>query len=217
MFTLRTRARRSSHSSIHRQSGIRLEPAVAVVGSVALIALIARLVLPVTDLAFATRLLGTGPPRDAQLTHVTAVIDGDTIVVEGGQHVRVLGIDTPETVHPDLDGPQAFGIEASDRLSDLVDGRLVALQKDVTDSDHFGRSLRHVWIGRRLAGETLIREGLGHVLIIPPNMLHSDRLRKAEQSARDAKRGVWSLPQPDSPDIFGTPWAALPYPALERR
>jgi micrococcal nuclease len=197
---------------MHRSLGLRFEPALAVLGAIVLAALVARLMLPDSSLAIAAGIFGSGPPRGAERSNVIAVIDGDTLVVEGGRHVRVLGIDTPETVHPDLDGPQAFGVEASARLRDLVDGRSVALQKDATDSDHFGRSLRHVWVGRRLVAETLVREGLGYVLIIPPNMLHSERLRRAERTARDAGRGLWSLPQPESPDIFGTPWAALMHP-----
>ncbi len=195
----------------------RIEPTIAVLGALVLIALFARAVLPNSDFALAGGRFGSGPPRDAERTSVVDVVDGDTVVVDGGRHVRVLGIDTPETVHPDLDGPQPFGLEASARLSELVDGRRVALESDLTDADHYGRSLRHVWIGRRLAAEVLIREGLGHALIIPPNTRHADRLREAERNAREADRGLWSMPRPESPDIFETPWAAGPGTSVDSR
>lgn len=190
--------------------GQRAEPAVAVLGALLVVVLLAGAVLPVGDLPRLGGLLGAGPPRDAERARVVDVVDGDTLVVDLGRHVRLLGLDTPETVHPDHDGPQPFGAEASARLSALVDGRTVALESDVTDADHFGRALRHVWIGRHLAAEILLREGLGYALTIPPNTRHADRLRAAERAARDAGRGVWSIPRPDSPDIFSTPWAASP-------
>ena len=172
MFPPSVRARRRHRRPI----GLGAEPAIAVLGALVLVAIVARVALPDTIFPHVPWpwTFGAGPPRDAESAHVVAVIDGDTIVIDNGRHVRVIGIDTPETVHPDLDGPQPFGPEATARMSDLVEGRRVALEADATDSDHYGRELRHLWIGRRLAAEILIREGLGHVLMIPPNTGHAD-------------------------------------------
>ena len=142
----------------------------------------------------------SGPTEPAR---VATVIDGDTLVLEDGRTVRLLGIDTPETVHPDMDGPQPYGLAASERLRMLVEGRHVRLERDVSDVDHFGRTLRHVWQGRTLVAERLLREGLGHAQAIPPDTRHAARLRDAERAAREAGRGLWSVPRPTSLPIFG--------------
>jgi micrococcal nuclease len=146
----------------------------------------------------------SGPPPDAAAAQVIEVIDGDTLVIEGGEHVRLLGIDTPETHHPDMPRPQALGPEAAARLEALVGGREVQLEADRIDRDRYGRLLRHVWIGRRLAGEILAGEGLAHVLIIPPNQLHAEALRAAAASAQSRRLGLWGLARPTPLPLFQT-------------
>lgn len=145
---------------------------------------------------------GAGPPAHASPARVLAVIDGDTLVIEGGEHVRLLGIDTPETHHPGMRGPQALGPEAALRLEALVAGRQVRLEADRQDRDHYGRLLRHVWIGRRLVAQILAREGLAHVLIIPPNQGHAERLREAAATAQARNRGLWGLARPTPLPLF---------------
>ncbi len=71
---------------------------------------------------------------------VSRVIDGDTIELQNGLHVRYLGIDTPETVHPDKP-VQPFGPEATTRNKELVEGKQVYLQKGSRDIDEYGRLL----------------------------------------------------------------------------
>jgi len=68
------------------------------------------------------------------LFKVIKVIDGDTIKLENGEVVRYIGIDTPETVHPSKP-VQCFGREASNKNKELVEGKLVRLEKDITDRD----------------------------------------------------------------------------------
>src|SRR4030042_4822810 len=70
---------------------------------------------------------------------VVEVIDGDTIVVEGGYHVRYIGIDSPEI-------DEFFYIEAKQMKAELLDGKKVRLEKDITDSDKYGRLLRYVYV-----------------------------------------------------------------------
>ncbi|MCB0216035.1 MAG: thermonuclease family protein [Caldilineae bacterium] len=149
-----------------------------------------------------------GPPADAERARVREVIDGDTLVLDGGEHLRILGVDTPETRHPELDGPQALGPEASARLKHLVEGREVRLEREAQDRDHYGRLLRHVWLGRRLIAEQLLEEGLAWRLVLPPNTGHAERLARAEARARAAGRGLWGLPRPTPLPIFGRPGAA---------
>lgn len=80
---------------------------------------------------------------------VVRVIDGDTIEIEGGDRVRYIGIDTPETVDP-RKPVQCYGQEASNKNKELVEGKTVELEKDVSETDKYGRLLRYVWLGDML-------------------------------------------------------------------
>jgi micrococcal nuclease len=83
---------------------------------------------------------------------VTNVVDGDTIdVLIDGQEFRVryIGVDTPETVHPTL-GEQPYGSEASDYNKSLVENQTVFLEKDVSETDQYGRLLRYVWLDEEI-------------------------------------------------------------------
>jgi micrococcal nuclease len=133
---------------------------------------------------------------------VERVIDGDTLVVTGGRTVRLLGVDAPETVNPNMAAGQALGDAAAARLGELVTGREVLLERDVSEIDHYGRLLRHVWVGRALAGEVLVREGLARAGSVPPDVRHSELLEAAEAEARRSGRGMWGLPRPTPLPIF---------------
>jgi len=188
--------------------GARIESALAALGAIGLVLVIVLLVAPDARRGAAAWLtLGplAGAPPDAAAARVGRIVDGDTIELADGTVVRLLGLDTPETHHPDMDGPQPLGEAASERLAALVGGRLVALEADAAPTDHYGRQLRHVWLGRRLVSEVMLGEGLGHALVIPPNVRHAERLRAAENAARAAGRGVWGLPRPTPLAIFATP------------
>lgn len=81
---------------------------------------------------------------------VIRVVDGDTLVayVDGTeQKIRLIGIDTPESVHPDASKNTQEGIDASNYTKSLItDGQIVYLEKDVSDTDQYGRLLRYVWL-----------------------------------------------------------------------
>jgi|GEM_PF-1148651 len=121
---------------------------------------------------------------------VINVIDGDTIKVEGGQAVRYIGIDTPETVHPSKP-VQCYGKEASDKNKELVGGKEVKLEKDVSETDKYGRLLRYVWLGDMLVNEYLVREGYAQSSSYPPDVKYQDRFIEAQRQAREEKRGLW--------------------------
>jgi len=127
---------------------------------------------------------------DNGLVKVIRVIDGDTIEIEGGERVRYIGIDTPETVDP-RKPVQCFGVEASRKNKELVDGKEVRLEKDITDKDKYGRSLRYVWVGETLINLELVKQGFANSYSYPPDIKYQDDFVKAEQEARDAKRGLW--------------------------
>ena len=125
------------------------------------------------------------PPDTAR---VTQVIDGDTIVIEGNYRVRYIGIDTPET-YPEL---EAFGLEAWQANRELVEGKIVHLERDVSDVDKYGRLLRYVYVDDVFVNAELVKQGLAHAKAYPPDTKHQDYLEALEQEARQAGRGMWA-------------------------
>jgi micrococcal nuclease len=124
---------------------------------------------------------------------VVRVVDGDTIIVRLGgrqQRLRYLGMNTPESVDPRRE-VQCFGKEAAARNRELVDGKTVWLEKDVSDTDQYGRLLRYVSVNGLLVNAELVREGYAHALTYPPDVRYAERFRALEREAREAKRGLW--------------------------
>jgi len=144
-------------------------------------------------------------PVGAERARVSRVIDGDTVVLEDGRSVRLLGIDAPETVNPRLAGAQPLGAAASRRLAEMVEGRRVTLERDHSETDHYGRLLRHVWVGRTLVSEVLVADGLAWAGAVPPDTRHRERLRSAEDRARGARLGLWGLSRPTPLPVFAVP------------
>ena len=119
--------------------------------------------------------------------------DGDTIEVRiGGEtyKLRYIGIDTPETVDPRRP-VGCFGKEASERNRQLVEGKTVGLEKDISETDGFGRLLRYVWLGEEMVNATLVAEGYALASSYPPDVKYQDTFRALEAEARDAGRGLW--------------------------
>lgn len=121
---------------------------------------------------------------------VTRVVDGDTIEIEGGQKVRYIGIDTPETVDP-RKGVQCFGKEAAAKNRELVEGKRVRLEKDVSETDKYSRLLRYVYVGDSFVNEILVKEGYAFSSTYPPDVKNQYLFTKAEKEAREASRGLW--------------------------
>lgn len=134
------------------------------------------------------------PPGSAT---VVRVIDGDTLVVDVAgreEHVRLIGIDTPESVAPDRPR-ECFGDEASGRLGELVPpGTEVRLVRDIEPRDMYDRMLAYV----ERAGDglhvnlTQVADGYAVAMNYPPNTAHRDDLARAERSARTAGLGLWA-------------------------
>jgi micrococcal nuclease len=122
---------------------------------------------------------------------VTKVIDGDTIEIEGGQTIRYIGIDTPETVHPSKP-VECFGQEASNKNKELVEGKRIKLEKDVSETDKYGRLLRYVWVGDIFVNDYLVRQGYAYVYTYPPDVKYNEQLVQAQQEARENNRGLWA-------------------------
>ena len=135
---------------------------------------------------------GIAPAPPAKPTFkVTRVIDGDTIELEGGQTVRYIGIDTPETVAPNRP-VDCFGPEASAKNKELVQGKSVELEKDVSETDRFGRLLRYVYIDGQMVNELLVAEGYAQSSTFPPDVKYQDKFRSAQQKAMSEGKGLWT-------------------------
>lgn len=122
---------------------------------------------------------------------VAKVVDGDTISLSSGEVIRYIGIDTPETKHPSLP-VQCFGTEASTKNKELVEGKAVRLEKDISETDRYGRLLRYVWAGDIFVNEYLVRQGYAQISTYPPDVKYQDLFLQAQKEARDNKRGLWA-------------------------
>jgi len=127
----------------------------------------------------------SSPPDTAR---VTQVIDGDTIAIEGGYKVRYIGIDTPE-IHPEL---EACGMEALEANRELVEGKEVRLERDVSETDKYGRLLRYIYVDGIFVNAELVRQGLAEARAYPPDTKYQDYLEELEAEAREAGRGMWA-------------------------
>jgi micrococcal nuclease len=146
-------------------------------------------------------------PGGYERADVTRVVDGDTIAVvitdrvEGPgagmapvgteQRVRLLGIDTPESVAPGQP-VECFGRDASAAAAALLDGEEVLLVRDLEETDHYDRLLRYVYLGEEMANARLVVNGYAHALTYPPNVRHSDLLVMLERAAQEQGRGLWA-------------------------
>lgn len=146
-------------------------------------------------------------PPGYERADVTRVIDGDTIVVMVSErvdgpgagtaragseyHVRLLGIDTPESVDPNSP-VECFGREASAATSALLDAQEVLLVKDVEEQDQYDRLLRYVYLGEEMANARLVVNGYAQVYTYPPNVRHGELFVGLQREARDAARGSWA-------------------------
>jgi endonuclease YncB( thermonuclease family) len=124
---------------------------------------------------------------------VVRVVDGDTIIVSiDGQkrRVRYIGIDCPEMSHSG--NPREWmAREASEANERLVGSGVVYLERDVSDTDRYGRLLRYVWVGDKMVNAELVRLGYAHAITYPPDVKHQDLLRAMQREAQEAQRGLW--------------------------
>lgn len=122
---------------------------------------------------------------------VTRVIDGDTIEIDYNQRVRYIGMDTPEK-------DTCFFNESTNKNKELVEGKTVSLEKDVSETDRYDRLLRYVYVGDTLINEVLVKEGYAQILTVPPDVKYQEKFLTAQKEARDNNRGFWSGCPPQS-------------------
>lgn len=120
-----------------------------------------------------------------QKVKVTRVVDGDTVELENSEKVRYIGVDTPETY-------ECYYSEAKDKNKDLVEGEEVYLEKDVSETDRYGRLLRYVWVGNTFVNDNLVAEGYAQVATYPPDIKYQKLFVATQETAQKDEKGLWS-------------------------
>jgi endonuclease YncB( thermonuclease family) len=158
----------------------------------ALAALLAVAAAPPLPSGAASQSPDCAPGLETARAVIRTVIDGDTVILEDGAHVRLVGIDTPELGHGD--GPDQPGaVAARDWLAArLARGTAVLAGADREDRDRHGRLLRHLYLadGTNLQA-ALLESGLATPLTIPPSLGHLSCYRRAAATAEHAAAGLW--------------------------
>ena len=142
---------------------------------------------------FSGELPPTPPEPLAPGVHrLVRVIDGDTLIFAPHATVRLIGVDTPETVKPEHP-VEAFGPEATAFTREFLAGGEARLSFDRERVDRFGRFLAYVWVDERMLNEELVRAGLARFEAhFSYSQANKDRFRRAQQEARREHLGIWS-------------------------
>lgn len=135
---------------------------------------------------------------------VLKAIDGDTLKLSTGEHVRLIGIDTPESRYnsklerdsarskKDIRTITKMGKEASAFTKGLVEGKRVRLEFDVEKRDRYKRLLAYAYLeDGTFVNARIIEEGYAQVMTIPPNVKYAELFAKMQKEARQNRKGLW--------------------------
>ncbi len=122
-------------------------------------------------------------------------VDGDTFWVDDGSEkglkIRLIGVNTPETVHPQKP-VEYYGNEASNYVKKVLMNKKVRLEFDVSKQDRYGRTLAYVFLNDgTFLNADLIENGYGQVMTVPPNVKYSEEFLELERKARENNIGLW--------------------------
>jgi micrococcal nuclease len=128
---------------------------------------------------------------------VIKVIDGDTIEIYQNQKIekiRMIGLNTPETVAPNKD-IECYGIEASSKLKDLLQGKIVKLESDETqeNKDKYNRLLRYVFLDGKNINQKMIEEGYGFEYTFKKPYRYQKEFKLSESIAKEKNLGLWNM------------------------
>ncbi len=121
------------------------------------------------------------------LVTVARVIDGDTIELASGERLRYIGINAPENTSQ----KECFGQEATAANRQLVEGKQVRLEKDVSETDRYGRLLRYVYLDNEMINEILVAQGYAFASAYPPDVKYQENFSTQEKTARERGSGLW--------------------------
>lgn len=130
-----------------------------------------------------------------QSYQVVKVVDGDTFVIEKEgreQKVRLIGVDTPESVHPNANKNIEQGKIASNYTKNLIEGKKVKIELDVETTDKYGRILAYVYLENgQMVNEILLQEGYAKLATYPPNVKYVEQFTQIQKQARQQQKGFW--------------------------
>jgi len=140
--------------------------------------------------------LAVSQQTGSQHRTIKRVVDGDTLVLENGERVRLIGVDTPETKHPNKP-VQRFGKEATAFTQKMVQGKSVRVEFEqgyapTGHKDKYGRTLAYVFLedGTFLNAE-IVKQGYGHAYTRFP-FRYLKEFRQLEREAREQGKGLWA-------------------------
>lgn len=122
---------------------------------------------------------------EEEFQSVKRVIDGDTIVLDNNEVVRLIGINTPEKY-------QEFFTEATLKTKELIFGKEIVLEYDKTRKDIYGRTLAYIYCEDIFINSELLRQGFAKLMTIPPNTKYAKEFKEALNYAKKEKRGIWA-------------------------
>jgi len=169
---------------------------------IGIIILIIALIFGVIDKNELREILGLSPNVESKIDienekyKVVRVVDGDTFVVifNGKEEkVRLIGIDTPESVHPDKTKNSDYGVIASNYTKELLLEKEIYLEFDVSQRDKYGRLLAYAYLENgEMLNKKLLEEGYANLATYPPNVKYVEEFKKIQKKAREDKKGFWS-------------------------
>ena len=139
------------------------------------------------------------------LYEVVRVVDGDTVIlnIDGKKtRVRLIGIDTPESVALDKSRNVKQGKTASEYTKHLLEYKKVRLEYDDEKQDIYDRKLGYLFLDNEFINEKLLKEGMAKLYTKTTNQKYAERLKKAEQYAKDNKKGFWKDFYVNDPNLY---------------
>jgi micrococcal nuclease len=126
---------------------------------------------------------------------VTRVVDGDTILIDldgTEERVRLIGVDTPESVHPNDEKNVPYGEIAAAFTKERLEGKRVRIELDAQERDRYGRLLAYVYTDDEMFNETLLSEGHAQIATYPPNVRYVETFASLQKDARARGIGLWA-------------------------
>lgn len=142
----------------------------------------------------AEKLIFPQPSPEGAAYAVIRAIDGDTLLVSAaGQEVsvRLIGVDAPESVHPEPDQNTPEGEFASQWMKAFISGKTVSLEYDEELFDRYGRTLAYVYVDGVLLEDHLLRAGMARTLTMEPNTRYQHHFEQIEKEAKNNGAGFW--------------------------
>lgn len=127
---------------------------------------------------------------------VVSVVDGDTFKINYNgtvTKVRLIGVDTPESVSSNQSKNNKYGVEASNYTKERLEGQTVHLEFDVQQTDKYGRLLAYVYLeDGTMYNKELLEKGYAQIATYPPNVKYVDEFTQIQKQAKENKVGFWA-------------------------